>query len=98
MPVTKFHSVMLRPDSVKRVRPPTTTILNTRPEMRNKWLDTDGEVSMGSAEEEEEEDDEVDDSENVDWNLRNELGILNLRRVLDAGLLNGAVHLLCNVW
>lgn len=93
MPVTRFHSVMLRPDSVRRVRPPTTTILKTRPDIRNKWLDTDGDVSVGSVEEEEEE----VDSENVDWNLRNEFGIRSLFRLFEAGFLNDDVHLLCNV-
>jgi hypothetical protein len=34
MPLTGFHSVMLNPDSVRRVRPPTTTMLKVRKEVK----------------------------------------------------------------
>lgn len=32
MPLIGFHSVILKPDSVKRVTPPTTITANTSPE------------------------------------------------------------------
>ena len=48
VPVTRFHSVMLSPDSVRRVKPPTTTILKTRPAMMKRWVETAGEVRVGS--------------------------------------------------
>jgi len=38
MPVTKFHSTMLRPDSLKRVKPPTTRIPKTKAEQPNSHL------------------------------------------------------------
>ena len=77
MPVTRFHSVMLSPDSVRRVSPPTITMLNTSPEMMKRWVDMDGLVKVGrsSVEDDEEEEDEDDEpgggfaakSAVVDW-------------------------------
>lgn len=55
--MTRFHSVMLSPDSVRRVRPPTTTMANTRPDMTKRWVDIAGDVRVGRGcvDEEEEE-------------------------------------------
>lgn len=62
--MTRFHSVMLSPDSVRRVRPPTTTMANTRPDMTKRWVDIAGDVRVGRGcvdEEEEEEDEEEEE-------------------------------------
>lgn len=47
--MTGSHSVILSPDSVNRVTPPTTTMKNTRPEEMYNHLATAGVVRIGSA-------------------------------------------------
>lgn len=47
MPDTGFHSVILRPDSVRRVTPPTTMTAKTRAEERSSQRATGGGESMG---------------------------------------------------
>ena len=47
--MTGFHSVILNPDSVNRVTPPTTTIPNTSAEQRNNQFDTVGVDKIGRA-------------------------------------------------
>ena len=42
IPETGFHSVMLRPDSVRRVTPPTTTMPNTSAEEHMSQYPTEG--------------------------------------------------------
>lgn len=48
-PVKGFHSVMLRPDSVRRVTPPTTMIPKTRALHPRSQLDTAGVDNVGRA-------------------------------------------------
>ena len=43
-PVTRFHSVMLSPLSVRRVMPPTTTMVKTRAAMPARYFETAGVV------------------------------------------------------
>lgn len=43
------HSTMLNPDSVSRVIPPTTTILNTRAEDARSQFETEGGDNDGSG-------------------------------------------------
>lgn len=47
MPDTGFHSVILRPDSVRRVTPPTTMTAKTRAEDRSSQRATGGGERMG---------------------------------------------------
>lgn len=42
---------MLKPDSVRRVRPPTTTIAKTRPDITKRCVETEGAVRRGASEE-----------------------------------------------
>lgn len=51
MPVIGFHSVILRPDSVSRVTPPTTTIVRTKDEDIMSQIPTDlgGSIGISSA-------------------------------------------------
>lgn len=48
VPVIGRHSTMLRPDSVRRVTPPTTIIPNTRDAETSNQFATDGGESGGS--------------------------------------------------
>lgn len=45
IPLTTFHSVILKPDSVNLVKPPTTTIVKTIPAITNRYLATSGVVN-----------------------------------------------------
>ena len=47
MPVTGRHSVMLKPDSVKRVTPPTTMTPSTKIDESSNHLPTAGEGRIG---------------------------------------------------
>jgi hypothetical protein len=49
MPVMGFHSVMLNPDSVRRVTPPTTMMPKTRPDDASSQRPTAGGASFGSG-------------------------------------------------
>ena len=49
IPLTGSHSVILSPDSVNRVTPPTTTMKNTRPEEMYNHLATAGVVRIGNV-------------------------------------------------
>lgn len=49
IPDTGRHSVMLRPDSVKRVTPPTTITANTRVEDASSHIATGGGESTGNS-------------------------------------------------
>src|SRR5258708_36802600 len=49
VPVTGFHSVMLRPDSVKLVNPPNTTIPKTNPALPTSQYPTDLEEFIGNV-------------------------------------------------
>lgn len=44
-----FHSVILKPDSVRRVTPPTTMTAKTRAEDANSHIATGGGVKVGSS-------------------------------------------------
>ncbi len=57
-----FHSVIERPDSVSRVRPPTTTIAYTRKASEKRWIARTG-LETNGAEDEDESMREVVDSE-----------------------------------
>ena len=48
MPVIGFHSVMLKPDSVRRVTPPTTITPNTNPADPRSHLPTPGDDNTGN--------------------------------------------------
>lgn len=58
IPETGFHSVMLRPDSVRRVTPPTTTMPNTKAEENMSQYPTEGRESGGRGIDVEDEFDE----------------------------------------
>lgn len=49
MPAIGRHSVILRPDSVRRVTPPTTITAKTRAEEAKSQMATEGGVSFGRA-------------------------------------------------
>src|SRR5437016_4068721 len=49
MPITGFHSVIDRPDSVSRVIPPTTTIRKINPQQRNSQAATGARPSPSAA-------------------------------------------------
>ena len=49
MPDTGFHSVILKPDSVRRVTPPTTMTANTRPDEARSHIPTGGGERIGSS-------------------------------------------------
>ena len=53
IPVMGFHSVILKPDSVSRVTPPTTTVPNTNTEEKSSQYPTEGGDNGGSVIEEE---------------------------------------------
>ena len=44
------------------------TILNTKPDIRKRWLETDGEVSVGSALEEEELEESEEEEDEAEGN------------------------------
>ena len=48
-PAIGFHSVILKPDSVRRVTPPTTITAKTRAEDANNHIATGGGVKVGSS-------------------------------------------------
>jgi len=63
VPEMTFHSVILKPDSVRRVIPPTMTIQNTIPATKKRYFDTRGVVRRGGSEVVDEDEEEVVEGE-----------------------------------
>ena len=63
VPEITFHSVILNPDSVSRVIPPTMTIQNTIPATKKRYFDTRGVVRRGGSEVVDEDEEEVVEGE-----------------------------------
>lgn len=85
MPVIGFHSVILSPDSVNRVTPPTTITAKTKPEDINNHLPTAGGESTGRGGDEAALDEKKRGSKRVDLCALDEAATeYELRGVQDA--------------